>query len=1462
MKSLKIPLKSLQRSLYSFSTTKYGALLLIIISFITLNSLLHLLQSFLNINLINKTTLYEDSNTFNFGKYCYETFHDNINKKSFLQQLCYEPMDIVYTWVNGSDPIHIENLKYYTNKEIENIVKQESIDDDFIGSDKVSTTTTTIYTRKLLRKLLSINSTATDKDITTDKDMDDSTISVNRFRDNSELKYSLRSLEKYAGWIRNIYIVTNGQVPNWLNLNNPKIHIITHKEIFPNPNDLPVFSSPSIESNIHRIKNLSKRFIYLNDDVMFGNFIYPEDFYSHSTGQKVFLSWDVPTCSPNCQDSWLGDGYCDLNCNTTECDYDGGDCIGKDIQLNRYGNSNYGNSNSGWYSNNDYTPSWDVNNGNNYQISGKSVSSYCNSNCPNSWIGDRFCDRSCNVKECGFDSGDCDFENIRNYLPHLNITTTTTINGKSSDNNRMDSIYMLNNITSFYLDLSKVFREITNGNYNNDNLIRTSTISQKEKLLIINLNYQNILMNFTNNKFSNEEVIITLEGKPIINNSNSNNNTTVNNNNGDNNNTKKDEVKIEVKIKLVTNDIFELIKKKVNDEKKSDSDKNDKKKIMMIGVNKEMEKKINNEIFKESNLMNALKNHLENNLNDKVDNNDKQQQDDKVNNESKENDAMNDIYNFLNDNINTNKDTNNKNNNNKKKKENVNKKDNKKENVKKKEKNDDNVKSEINELIKKLQEENDNITKNDKKQKQQQQHVEEQMKVITNNNKKQKKKQQNIVNNKNKIQKQQQKNNNKKDKQEEEEEKQEIKKEEKDSLFEELGDIIKVPEQQPKKEEQVKKEVPKNRIGNNDITELTELLKAINQNEEEQSKKEEKQKEPLKEEELLQPIKEKEKEKEKKQEQVIIQEELGDIVKLPDQQQEQEQQNPNKKEEIEQKQEQQQQQQQPNEKEEEKKLVKQEKQQQPKEKEEELENIVKQQQVKKEQQEQQQQPNKQKEEMKQQLKENNKNNQEQPKENKENKKVNDEKTTNNKKQPKRKLLTISEDDDNTIINRNIKIIDKKEIQHSTRHIYLQKQQHLQKLKQMKLSLQEELSNTDNTIIDNTIDNNNNSKNRKLLDKFSDSLIHVNKILNKEYGKIQRKVPAHMPHMINKEIMEELQNKWKNYFTITSSNRFRSSNDMQYSFTYFYYLMHEGIEYNSLNYFNENIDTNLDNELSDYEIRNICNLMLNKLSINIDKVKELYNNITITYNNLLPNKDIVNSSIKKKKKNKKNKKKNKKKNEYSSWFSKYYKNRNYNYDEYGNFKKYYKYIHNILYRQLNITNILLNDYNNNNNKINKPNYNTFIESGISNLIKLKVHKSENKYKYTLEDDKQIGFHMIRDDLDKVGEQLDELRRNKPKFICLNDDMNHTKPNEKVVEMLHNFYNWYFPNPSQFELNDGKINPYLYIDELNEHYRRLNYLNYLIDTIIFICCCCICCTLFICIRFLKRRNLNEKRKELTV
>ena len=43
-----------------------------------------------------------------------------------------------------------------------------------------------------------------------------------------------------------------------------------------------------------------------------------------------------------------------------------------------------------------------------------------------------------------------------------------------------------------------------------------------------------------------------------------------------------------------------------------------------------------------------------------------------------------------------------------------------------------------------------------------------------------------------------------------------------------------------------------------------------------------------------------------------------------------------------------------------------------------------------------------------------------------------------------------------------------------------------------------------------------------MDVYGDSLGFVNKLLTKAYGHDARKVPAHMPHMINREVMEELQ----------------------------------------------------------------------------------------------------------------------------------------------------------------------------------------------------------------------------------------------------------------------------------------------------------------------------------------------------
>nr|CAD7429544.1 unnamed protein product [Timema monikensis] len=67
----------------------------------------------------------------------------------------------------------------------------------------------------------------------------------------AELRYSLRSLEKFAPWIRHVFLVTNGQIPYWLNLDNPRLTLVTHEEIFVNLSHLPTFSSPAIETHIH-----------------------------------------------------------------------------------------------------------------------------------------------------------------------------------------------------------------------------------------------------------------------------------------------------------------------------------------------------------------------------------------------------------------------------------------------------------------------------------------------------------------------------------------------------------------------------------------------------------------------------------------------------------------------------------------------------------------------------------------------------------------------------------------------------------------------------------------------------------------------------------------------------------------------------------------------------------------------------------------------------------------------------------------------------------------------------------------------------------------------------------------------------------------------------------------------------------------------------------------------------------
>nr|XP_057919911.1 N-acetylglucosamine-1-phosphotransferase subunits alpha/beta-like isoform X2 [Doryrhamphus excisus] len=151
-------------------------------------------------------------------------------------------------------------------------------------------------------------------------------LTANRFEDNDALRHSLRSVEKFAPWVRHIFVVTNGQIPFWLDLSNPRLSIVTHKEIFLNHSHLPTFSSGAIESHLHRIPGISQKFIYLNDDIMLGKDVWLDDFYNPSNGQKVYVTSPIHPCAQHCPETLIENGRCNPQCNNAACDWDGGDC--------------------------------------------------------------------------------------------------------------------------------------------------------------------------------------------------------------------------------------------------------------------------------------------------------------------------------------------------------------------------------------------------------------------------------------------------------------------------------------------------------------------------------------------------------------------------------------------------------------------------------------------------------------------------------------------------------------------------------------------------------------------------------------------------------------------------------------------------------------------------------------------------------------------------------------------------------------------------------------------------------------------------------------------------------------------------------------------------------------------------------------------------------------------------------
>lgn len=168
-------------------------------------------------------------------------FQDSVLRSSLPNVALFsQPIDVVYTWVDGADPV------WSLNKELH------------LGSGKADNLVT-------------------------------GSSSVYRYKNNDELKFSLRSIHQFAPWVNKIFLVTDNQVPDWL-IQSEKIVVVDHKEIFANLENLPTFNSHAIESCLHRIPGLNEYFLYFNDDVLLTRPISPDLFFYPNGISKVFWS--------------------------------------------------------------------------------------------------------------------------------------------------------------------------------------------------------------------------------------------------------------------------------------------------------------------------------------------------------------------------------------------------------------------------------------------------------------------------------------------------------------------------------------------------------------------------------------------------------------------------------------------------------------------------------------------------------------------------------------------------------------------------------------------------------------------------------------------------------------------------------------------------------------------------------------------------------------------------------------------------------------------------------------------------------------------------------------------------------------------------------------------------------------------------------------------------------------------
>ena len=121
-----------------------------------------------------------------------------------------------------------------------------------------------------------------------------------RYNSIGEINIAIRSIIKFAPFVRNIFLVTDNQVPEGYNdlvnlAQNSNIHlkIIDHKVIFRDFEEvLPCFNSCSIGNVLYRIPELSEHFIIFNDDTFLMRSTTVSDFFKKGGIPIIRGDWE------------------------------------------------------------------------------------------------------------------------------------------------------------------------------------------------------------------------------------------------------------------------------------------------------------------------------------------------------------------------------------------------------------------------------------------------------------------------------------------------------------------------------------------------------------------------------------------------------------------------------------------------------------------------------------------------------------------------------------------------------------------------------------------------------------------------------------------------------------------------------------------------------------------------------------------------------------------------------------------------------------------------------------------------------------------------------------------------------------------------------------------------------------------------------------------------------------------